>query len=71
MWRQGFLSGSGGAERVTESVVFSGLFVFVCVFAQEEAKAIEEPKSLCPKLQGCGHQPSPTHPDELASFRGY
>lgn len=40
MWRQGILSGSGGAERVTESVVFSGLFVFLCVFAQEEAKAI-------------------------------
>lgn len=70
MWRQGFLAASGGAGRVTESVVFSGLFVF-CVFAQEEAKAIGRAEVSVPTAPGLGTPPLPTRPDELASLLGY
>lgn len=43
-----------GAGGVTESVVFSGLFVFLCVFAEKEAKARGRAKSLEPTAPGMG-----------------
>lgn len=66
MWRQGFLSGSGGAERVTESVVFSGLFVFFVCVCSGRSQGDRKSRSLCVHSSRVGDT-SPHPPTQMNS----
>ena len=65
VWRQGFLPESGGAGRVTESVVFSGLFVFLCV-CSGRSQGNRKSRSLCAHSSRAGDT-SPCPPAQMNS----
>lgn len=70
VWSQGPLLGSW---RVTESVVFSGLFVLLCVcVCSGRSQGDRKSRSLlCPQLLDWGHRPWVIHAGEPSHRRDY